>query len=49
MTPSIILCGFDNFSFLMESIGFSSTVLNWLSEIFDFFTILQGELGPTGL
>ena len=32
----------------MESIEFSSIALNWLSEIFEFFTILQGELGPTG-
>ena len=33
----------------MGSIGFSWAVLSWLSEIFEFFTVLQGELGPTGL
>ena len=46
--PSIILWGFDSFTFVMESIGFFCVVLNWLSEIFAFFTVLPGELGPTG-
>ena len=32
----------------MESLGFSWIVLSWLFEIFEFFTVLQGELGPTG-
>ena len=31
----------------MESIGFSWIVLSWLSVTFEFFTVLQGELGPT--
>ena len=31
----------------MESVGFSCILLNWLSETFEFFTVLQGELGPT--
>ena len=33
----------------MESFGFSWIVLIWLSEIFEFFAVLQEELGPTGL
>ena len=33
----------------MGSFGFSWAVLSWLSEIFEFFTVLQGELGPTVL
>ena len=32
----------------MESVGFFWTVLRWLSEMFEFFTILQGDLGPAG-
>ena len=32
----------------MESIGLSSIVLSLLPEIFEFFAVLQGELGPTG-
>ena len=32
----------------MESIGFSCIALSWLFEIFEFFAVLQGELGPTG-
>ena len=32
----------------MESIGFSWIVFSWLSEIFEFFAVLQGELGQTG-
>ena len=32
----------------MESTEFSCIVLNWLSKISEFFTILQKELGPTG-
>ena len=43
----INLWGFDIFSFLIESMGFYCIVLNWLSKIFYFFTILQGELGST--
>ena len=45
---NIVLWGFDSFSCLMESVGFSCIVLSWLSEIFEFFAVLQGELGPTG-
>ena len=40
---------FDSFSFFMGSFGFSWALLSWLSEIFEFFTVLQGELGPTVL
>ena len=32
----------------MESVGFSCIVLSLLSEIFEFFAVLQGELGPSG-
>ena len=32
----------------MESVGFPCIVLSWLPEIFEFFAVLQGELGPTG-
>ena len=32
----------------MESVGFSWIVLSWLTEIFEFFTVLQGDLGPVG-
>ena len=32
----------------MKSIGFSCALLNWLPEMFELFTVLQGELGPTG-
>ena len=32
----------------MESIGFSYIVLSLLSEIFEFFAVLQGGLGPSG-
>ena len=32
----------------MESIGFPCIVLSWLSEIFEFFAVLQGELRPAG-
>ena len=31
----------------MESVGFPWIVLSWLLEIFEFFTVLQGDLGPT--
>ena len=33
---------------LMESIILSSIVLSLLSKIFEFFAVLQGELGPSG-
>ena len=46
--PSIILWGFDSFSFLMESIGFSWIDLSWLSDILELFKVLQGELWSTG-
>ena len=39
---------FDSFSFLMESIRFSLIALSWLFEIFEFLTVLHGELGPMG-
>ena len=32
----------------MESIGFSCIALSLLSEIFEFFAVLQEELGPPG-
>ena len=31
----------------MESIGLSSIAFRLLSEIFEFFAVLQGELGPS--
>ena len=46
--PSIILWGFDSFSFLLKLIGFSWILLSWLSEVCEFFAVLQGESGPTG-
>ena len=32
----------------MESVGFSCIVLSLLPEIFEFFAVLQGKLGPLG-
>ena len=32
----------------MELIGFSCIALSLLSEMFEFFVVLQGELGPSG-